>query len=173
MKQTPESLDFVIAFLADAMDIRERERGFYALPADEQTSEAEEALKTDLRARVVALSEQYGVRLQGTVEVRYLSELVMAYKDHDEDHEMTMEMFIDRHSLSVRAINILSNLAWYGAQKANIPKTENPRDLLQYDASRLLRITGFGTKSLLELDRAFVEEGWHIQGIEKYRETRR
>ena len=165
MKQTPETLDILIAFLGETMDIRERERGFYALPADEQTSKAQKALRADLKARVVALSEQYSARLEGTPERSYLKRLAGEYAPVP----MDVEGFIDMYKLSTRTANILFNLK-YGSKNAGIQEIKNPEDLLKYTAKQLLRVKGLGTTTLHELDNAFQEEGWKIKGIERYRE---
>lgn len=163
MKQTPESLDVVIAFLADAMDIRERERGFYGLPADEQTSEAKEALRTDLRARIVMLSDQYGARLKGTVEERYLTELrieaglVLSIKD-----------FIRKYDLSTRLSNIFEKLE-EGDIWTKTPPIRFANDLDGLEASQMLKWKNMGRKSMNELAYAMEQEGYKLQGIEQYR----
>lgn len=169
MKQTPETLEIIIAFLAHAIDIRERERGFYVLPSDEQTPEREDELRKDLQRRVAVLSEQYGTKLKSMPEGQYLERLTTRYAAHD----MTVDLFIDTYHLTTRTANNLVYLEMYGSRKAGIPKIKTPRDLLRYDAKQLLRIKSFGIITLLELDRAFEQEGWHIQGIERYREKYR
>ena len=83
--------------------------------------------------------------------------------------EITVEGFIEKYHLSTRTANILTILQRIGSTTPRIPRIQSPRDLEQYGANQLLAIKGLGIETLQNHDRAFEQEGWHIQGIERYR----
>src|SRR3989338_1211102 len=169
MKRPPETIEILLSLLTETTNIRDRELLYHTLPEEEQTPAAKEALRRDLERQVLRLSERYGAQLERTPEGVYLERLRTEYSLGPK----SIDDFIDMYKLSTRTANIIFNLEQYGSKKVGIPKIKKPEDLRNYDANQLLKVKGFGRKSLLELDAAFQQEGWEIKGIEKYREMER
>src|SRR3989338_1589892 len=154
------------AFLDDAQYIVNLERELLIARIEEKSTEE---VERRLREEVARCYATYKTDLEGTPEAKYLERIARRYDSKPID----IETFITTYELSTRTANILLNLEMFGSKKAEIAKIKTPKELLEYDATQLLRITGFGRRSLLELDAAFQEEGWEIKGIRKYREMER
>ncbi|MBI5072793.1 hypothetical protein HZA99_03165 [Candidatus Woesearchaeota archaeon] len=167
MEQTPESLEVIIGFLAEVMDIRERQRGFYILPPDEQTSDAKTALETDLRRRVAALSDSYAAQLEGTPEKNYLYDLKREY-----GIQIPIDEFIKRYNLSTRLANVLFNLE-KGNWRSGTGPIRTVSDLDGLDIKQVLNWPNMGKKTFRQFVDALEQEGYHLKGIEMYRERQR
>ena len=168
MKQTPETLDTIIAFLAEARDIRTQERALFDCPAQEQ-----EAARQSLKDKVAAVYDLYTTKLVGTPEKKYLDNLAVRY-DLRINPTMTIDEFSRKYRLSTRAANVLTGLETEGIRIYRTGKyidvrIKIPRDLQKYSANDFMGLTGVGLKTFLELADALEKEGYPITGTERYR----
>lgn len=167
MEQTPESLEILIVFLAEVIDIREQERGFYVLPPDEQTPERKAELRKDLQGRVAVLSDRYARKLEGTSEENSLYNLKKEY-----GIQTPIEDFVKKYHLGTRLTNVLLNME-NGHWRSDTAPIREVSDFDGLDIKQVLKWPNMGRKTFRQFVDALEQEGYHLKGIEKYRERQR
>ena len=121
-------------------------------------------LRRDLRERVVALSESYGRRLEGTAEKNYLNELTAEYGLH-----MSLEDLFGKYHLSGRVRSLLDNYFGISYRSINNRSSSYISRLDGLHVNEVLRMNATGVKTVLELADVMELEGYHLRGIEEYR----